>query len=128
MKISQIFMCVVFLILFSNCSNRQHSISQYNVMVSDSIVDIGGMSMGDTASFYLSCINTGNQKIDLDYVDSSCGCLNSRFQIKQLNPGDTSQIYFTFKPSVRGYVEKNIFIYFRQRNSPVHVLMKARVK
>jgi hypothetical protein len=41
---------------------------------------------------------------------------------------DTSTIFFTFNPTGQGYVEKNIFVYFKNHETPSYILLKARVR
>lgn len=94
----------------------------------DSPYSFQSISISDSIQFDVRMSNIGKKSLEIDFVDVGCGCLaNFYFDFKELNPGDVDTITFKYKPSKIGYIEENIFIYFIEYKSPIHLLIKGRV-
>ncbi|MDR1459267.1 MAG: DUF1573 domain-containing protein [Bacteroidales bacterium] len=127
------FYCVIFIGLivifglalskFSGCPKE----NQPDIVI-DSLINLGIIGYEEiTPQWSIAFQNMEEDTISIEYIDASCGCINSVFSLHPISPHDTSTISFTFKPTSSGYVERHIFIYFKQFVVPVHILLKAFV-
>lgn len=115
------FILFAFVVVVSACTKSLKRIEVAGVL------NLGHINISDTTFFVLPLKNISKQSLIIDYVNTPCGCLRSSFKTSSIRPGENSNAEFLYKPMNLGYVEQNIFIYFIEFNTPVHVLVKCYV-
>jgi len=115
------------LILFTiGCANKETN-SLPSVSIS-SPFSFGAISIADTIKFSVLITNTGKKTLAIDYINIPCGCLaDYHYDFIEMKPGHTDSISFIYRPYKVGYVEENIFTYFKDYKNPIHLLIKGRV-
>lgn len=89
------------------------------------VLNLGHIPISDTIIFDLPIKNISKHSLTIDYVNTPCGCLRSFFKTLSFNSNEITNVHFIYKPMNLGYIEQNIFIYFKELNTPVHVLIKC---
>lgn len=110
----------------NSCKNQRAN--KMPLLVTDSIINLGNIYYENITHFDVVLKNDGEQKLSVDNINTPCGCLYYEYQNAPIFPLDTFSIRFSFKPSCHGYTEQNVFIYFDQLDTPIHITMKARIK
>lgn len=94
----------------------------------DSPFSFKTISIADTVKFDVLITNTGKEPVVIDYINIPCGCLaDFHYDFYEMKPGQTDSITFIYRPSEIGYVEENVFAYFKGYKNPIHLLVKGRV-
>lgn len=94
----------------------------------DTIVDLGRIGPEKRVAFKIRYSNHGKVPIRIGDMDTFCGCLATDSLYRgYVQPGASSVIHMSYKPTSSGHVEKHIFVYFEPYEQPVEVLLKAKV-
>lgn len=77
------------------------------------VVDFGTIYESDSArTFSFPFRNSSNERVVLSNVSANCGCIYSRCEKYEYEPGEEGTLYVKFNPKGRsGTVDKNIFVY-----------------
>jgi hypothetical protein len=77
------------------------------------VVDFGTIYESDSArTFSFQFRNSLNERVVLSNVSANCGCIYSRCEKYEYEPGEKGTLYVKFNPKGRsGTVDKNIFVY-----------------
>ncbi len=77
------------------------------------VVDFGTIYENDSArTFSFQFRNSSNERVVLSNVSANCGCIYSRCEKYEYEPGEEGTLYVKFNPKGRsGTVDKNIFVY-----------------
>lgn len=77
------------------------------------VVEFGTIYESDSArTFSFQFRNSSNERIVLQSVSANCGCIYSRCEKYEYEPGEEGTLYVKFNPKGRsGTVDKNIFVY-----------------
>jgi hypothetical protein len=113
--------------VLSICAGCRHKDNGKGVFVK-SPVDWGISVFDDTVKITAICLNTSGIDAVINYIETPCGCITAIPSSRTVNKNDSIEIDIKYKPSELGYVEKNIFIHFKNRKTPAHFLMKGRIK
>jgi hypothetical protein len=112
-------------LFFNNCENDTR-----NHIYADSPIDWGQVSIEDTVKLIAVFHNKSKYDALIHYVETPCGCTVAIPRAEYVKKNDSVYIDIKYKPAYfdLGYIEKNIFVHLKNRNEPVHFLIKGRVK
>lgn len=114
-----------FLMFFSGCHLRR---SQSPNVKLDSIINLGNVHIGDTLMFSMVCENQESKEVTIDYIQTPCGCITA-YPIRQMiESKDSTQLIIQYVPLDLGYTEQNLFVYFRDYESPIHFIVKCDIQ
>lgn len=103
--------------------------NQNNVSIRiDPVVNLGNIPVGKFIKVDVCFQNTEKKNLSINYVRTPCECLTVYFQQNSIFPNYFATLNFNYQPRAIGYVENNIFIYFKNNDTPIHFLIKANVK
>jgi len=136
MKNSSLYIPVLLfvVVLFYSCVKNNAKIGVSNKVENniyiDTPVDWGQSLTGDTIKILTVCHNSSNKDVYINYIETPCGCTTVIPRSDVIKKNDSVLIDIIYKPSYAdlGYTEKNIFVYLKYKNEPLHFLIKGRVK
>jgi len=65
--------------------------------------------------------------LPLNYIATPCGCTTAIPDLRPLAANDSSKVQIIYVPAKTGYVEENLFLYFKQYENPIHLQIKAKI-
>lgn len=90
--------------------------------------NLGRIEMSDTVRFSVSYRNTGSNDIQMNYIVTPCGCTTAIPDLRPLAANDSSKVQIIYVPTKTGYVEENLFLYFKPYENPIHLQIRAKIK
>lgn len=109
-------------ITISSCS----STNQSPEIKLNSTLDLGKLTLGDSVKSSIICTNLENKEVEINYIKTPCGCLTAYPQKQTIPSNGSTNIIILYKPMDIGYTEQNLFIYFSNYQTPVHILLKSK--
>lgn len=86
----------------------------------------GKVFQGETVRHVFAFTNTGDARLTVDKVTSSCGCTAALASANTLDPGQSGEIQTTFDSArFRGEVKKTVYLY---TNDPAHPMIQLYLK
>ena len=130
MKNRTIINSILLLLLFTGCikHNRNNNDASENKIIIVSPISWGQSSIMDTIRMTTICRNLSDHVIHINYIDTPCGCISVIPSTNSINIKDSITLNIEYVPNELGYQEKNIFVYFKHKKSPVHFAIKGRIK
>ena len=88
------------------------------------VVALGVVNPGDTVSKQFTLVNNETRKMTIQTISPSWDCVSVTISSDIINPGDTAVITMNFiADSIPGYFSKYADIYYREKDSPEHLLV-----
>jgi len=79
------------------------------------LMDLGRVQQGTIIKDTIRFVNTSEETITIDKVQSGCGCTVTKIDEREIAPGDTGYVGFTLKTKgFRGMVRKTMRITFKE--------------
>lgn len=107
---------VIFLLLCA-CQGKQAQ-----VRLSEYRYDFGEIQANRLYSGEATITNTGNDTLKILDVNGSCGCTQARVTKRELMPGDTCRLDFTYNTRGKRGEEQEYICLFANTDSVVHLL------
>ncbi|GAB6008835.1 DUF1573 domain-containing protein [Dysgonomonas reticulitermitis] len=111
-------------ILVCNCTKKEEV---HTSMINPSPFGWGTSLIGDTVKIQVSYTNLTDDIVIIDYIDTPCGCITAIPRKFVVERGDSSIIDINYTPTDLGYTEKNLFLYLKKKEFPVHFMIKGKV-
>ncbi len=74
--------------------------------------DFGNINNTDTLKTTFTCYNISNKEIAIENIQTSCGCVLTKWQSTPIQPSDSSKIEVRFVPSKKkGNQFKSVSVY-----------------
>lgn len=125
-NIVQFFYLFLFTVFLIGCVNKEAN--RLPLIKIDSPFSFETINIKDTITFNILITNTGKEILVIDYIKIPCGCLaDFKYDFYEMQPDNTDSISFIYRPYKTGYIEENVFTYFKGYKNPIHLLIKGRV-
>lgn len=108
-----------------SCKYKGGECSQELLIQMDTVVDLGHIEFEKDVEFNFLVKNPTCKSIQVEYIQTSCGCMNIYPETNYLLSKDSLLFNAFYKPGVLGYVENDIFVYFKGYNLPAHFKNKC---
>ncbi len=93
------------------------------IKVDNPVHNIGEVAPKSSSSCTFKFKNTGNDVLEIQRIQSTCGCTVPKLQKKEYQPGEEGEIRVTYKASSRpGNVSKKLYIHSNAGNEPRYEL------
>jgi hypothetical protein len=116
------FIYLPLIFLFVCCTNPD------DVFVTPNAIDWGTLHVGDTIRLTPVLKNQSKYDMMINYVNTPCGCTIAIPRENHVKSGDSTVIDIKFSPFDYGYIEQHLFVQFKNRKTPVHFILKGKVK
>jgi hypothetical protein len=133
MNVKNILIC--FLLLSSvvyGCRNSNNNAKddkqRSGIFINQPSINWGTVAFEDTVKIMTVCYNFTDHDIFIDYINTPCGCITALPRSEIIHKQDSVIIDIKYKPMETGYVEKNMFIYFKNIRDPIHFVIKGKIK
>lgn len=116
---------VLYLILLTTL-NAQKKLQS----IGSDVHNFGVITKGEVVKHTFQLKNISKQTLNLDRVESSCGCTATLLSKKNLNPNEIAKVTAEFNSEgFSGFQEKHIYVYEKNNPSPIYTLtIQATVK
>jgi len=117
---------LIFPLFISSCisSNKgpDLQLSTYNY-------DFGSIQRDSSYNGSVIIKNIGHSSLTINDIDAGCFCTNAYSSKKQINPGDTSLLTFTYNTMGKFGEQENYIIIYANTDSSIHNLqLRAQIK
>lgn len=111
-------MIVIFVIL-STLSFAQKKLQS----IGSDVHNFGIITKGDVVKYTFQLKNITKKTLNLDRVESSCGCTATLLSKKTLRPNEIAKITAEFNSEgFMGFQEKHIYVYEKDNQAPIYTL------
>jgi len=100
------------------------------LLLDEKIVDLGEISSKEVQRTSITLTNLGKEKLEIRKLQGNCACLLLELPVKELYPGETTELTLVFDPLGRkGIDQRNIYFFTNDPVNPVQLLiLKSRIK
>jgi hypothetical protein len=82
------------------------------LVLKESKFDFGKIPQGKPVTHIFEVVNTGNEPLQIENVQASCGCTTPQWDHDPIAPGDTKKITVGYNAAANGTFEKTITIFY----------------
>ena len=108
-----------FFILSILCASAALASGQPMMSSSLTEVDLGRVKSNDPVVVRIPIQNTGNKKLEIRDIKTSCGCVKPEMSQMTIKPGKTQILTIRFNTDIIGYFTKFVDVYSNAKNSPL---------
>lgn len=101
---------------------------QTEVIVSETLIDIGEFSSEKVQYCTFTLQNTGKDLLVIDDVNTSCGCTSVEFSKEPVEPGGSLDMVVTYKADHPEHFNKTITVYCNASTSPLQLKIIGNAK
>ena len=70
-------------------------------------------------------VNTGDSRLVIQQVTTTCGCLETGYSQAPVLPGDTAYLNYSYKADYPGYFDKVLYVYCNAEESPLRLRVRG---
>jgi hypothetical protein len=98
--------------------------------ISEVLLDFREISANSVIERHVLLSNLGMEPLEIKKIISNCECLKAHTDVNQLNPGESTKLFFNFNPKGRrGIDQRNITIYSNDPLNPVRtIVLRSYIK
>lgn len=117
---------LVFYLILLTTLNAQKKLQS----IGSDVHNFGVITKGEIVKHTFQLKNISKQTLNLDRVESSCGCTATLLSKKNLKPNEIAKVTAEFNSEgFSGFQEKHIYVYEKNNPSPIYTLtIQATVK
>ena len=95
----------------------------------NTLLDLGAIPENQKVEGVFVLTNDGTDTLQVDSLESSCGCTVPTLEKTTLLPGESTEILIVFDPKgIDGAVNRTIKVFFARREEPVLLYVNAEVR
>lgn len=121
---------LVFVVVFCSCSRAkylQKHATKAHIEFNTGVHDFGKIIFGEPASFDFVFTNTGADTLQINEVQSTCGCTIPKWSKEPVAPGEKGLITVSYDTRRSGEFEKGITVFSNADNSALLLVIKGLV-
>ncbi len=121
---------IISLLLLCSCSKTkylQKRATKAHIEFKTGVHDFGKVIFGEPASFDFIFTNTGTDTLQINEVQSTCGCTIPQWSKTPVAPGDKGVITVSYDTRRSGEFEKGITVFSNADNSALLLVIKGFV-
>jgi archaellum component FlaF (FlaF/FlaG flagellin family) len=99
-------------------SNENDNNSLTSIIVKNKSIDLGKINILKPAKAEFTLYNTGNEKLHIDKIETSCHCTYGEIPDQVIFPGDSVSIVVQYNKIKSGYFFQDVLIYGNFWTSP----------
>lgn len=92
------------------------------------LINLGKFSINNSQQVVIKLKNIGKSPLVIYDMVSACGCLNSEYEKKPINVGDSTNLRINYNAEERGVFHKTVHLYCNIINSPVQITITGEAK
>ena len=90
-----------------------------------SIMDMGTFDWRQKQTTAFTLTNTGDKPLAIEMVDTSCGCIEVKYDKEPVRPGGKVTLHVTYKADQPEYFSKTLTVYCNAEEAPLRLTVKG---